>query len=65
MKRRIIELLVTLAFGLFVAPLTATAPPAGKLPRIGVLVPGCPPAPTEASKPCAKGCVTLVTSRTR
>jgi hypothetical protein len=33
MTRHLIGLLVTLAFGLFVAPLVADAPPAGKASR--------------------------------
>jgi len=39
-----IGLLVTFALGLLVAPLAATAPPPGKMPRIGVLELGAPPA---------------------
>ena len=35
--------LVTLALSLLTAPLAATAQPAGKIPRIGVLAPGPPP----------------------
>jgi len=38
--RRTLGLLVTLAFGLLVAPLAAEAQPAGKVPRIGLLIPG-------------------------
>src|SRR5713226_7952533 len=37
-------LLLTLALSLLVAPLAARAQPAGKIPRIGVLAPGSPPA---------------------
>jgi putative tryptophan/tyrosine transport system substrate-binding protein len=40
MTRRLIGLLVTLALGLLVAPLAAEAQQAGKVPRIGILVPG-------------------------
>jgi ABC-type uncharacterized transport system substrate-binding protein len=43
MMRRPFGLILTLALGLLVAPLTAAAPP-GKLPRIGVLALGPPPA---------------------
>jgi hypothetical protein len=39
MMRRWIRLLVTLAFGLLVAPLTAMAQPTGKTARIGYLTP--------------------------
>jgi putative ABC transport system substrate-binding protein len=42
MMRRTIALLVTLALGLLMAPLTAAAPP-GHLPRIGVLALDHPP----------------------
>jgi ABC-type uncharacterized transport system substrate-binding protein len=40
MTHRIIGLLVTLALGLFVAPLAAGAQPGGKVARIGYLVTG-------------------------
>jgi putative tryptophan/tyrosine transport system substrate-binding protein len=40
MMRRALRLLVTLALSLLVAPLTAEAQPAGKVPRIGLLIPG-------------------------
>ena len=43
MKRRIIELLVTLAFGLFVAPLVADAQPVGKVYHVGLLSTGSGP----------------------
>jgi ABC-type uncharacterized transport system substrate-binding protein len=43
MPRRTIGLLVTFILGLLVAPLAAHAQPAGKVPRIGVIVPGVPP----------------------
>jgi putative ABC transport system substrate-binding protein len=39
MTCRLIALLVTLAFGLFVAPLVANAQPAAKVARIGYLSP--------------------------
>jgi hypothetical protein len=35
--------IVVLIVSLLAAPLTAEAQPAGKLPRLGVLVPGLPP----------------------
>jgi putative tryptophan/tyrosine transport system substrate-binding protein len=52
MPRRILVLLVTLALGLYATPLAADAPPAAKVPRIGVLIPAeprSPPSPTVAA----------------
>jgi putative ABC transport system substrate-binding protein len=46
MTRRLIGLLVTLALGLLVAPLTAEAQPVGKVDRIGYLAVGLPPTPS-------------------
>jgi putative tryptophan/tyrosine transport system substrate-binding protein len=43
MPRHRITLLMTLALGLLMASLLAEAQPAGKVPRIGVIVPGIPP----------------------
>jgi putative tryptophan/tyrosine transport system substrate-binding protein len=43
MTRPTIGLLLTLALGLLVVPLAADAQPAGKMPRIGVLMQGVPP----------------------
>src|SRR5438093_7592745 len=43
MPRRTIGLLITLAFGLLVAPLVADAQPVGKLSRIGYLALGVSP----------------------
>jgi ABC-type uncharacterized transport system substrate-binding protein len=43
MPRHRIKLLMTLALGLLMASLLAEAQPAGKVPRIGVIVPGIPP----------------------
>ncbi len=43
MTRHRITLLMTLALGLLMASLLAEAPPAGKVPRIGVLLQGVPP----------------------
>jgi putative tryptophan/tyrosine transport system substrate-binding protein len=51
MPRRLIGLLVTLALGLLVAPLLAEAQPAGKVPRIGVLSTGSPPATLPRFEP--------------
>jgi putative tryptophan/tyrosine transport system substrate-binding protein len=46
MKRRIIELLVTLALGFLATPLTAAAQPVGKVYRIGYLAVGLSPTPS-------------------
>jgi putative tryptophan/tyrosine transport system substrate-binding protein len=56
MPRRCILLLITLALGLFVAPLAAEAPRGGKIARIGVLAPGAA-APEAAPTPsrCLQG----------
>jgi putative tryptophan/tyrosine transport system substrate-binding protein len=43
MPRHRIKLFMTLALGLLMASLLAEAQPAGKVPRIGVIVPGIPP----------------------
>jgi putative tryptophan/tyrosine transport system substrate-binding protein len=43
MTRRTVGLFVTLALGFLVVPLTATAQPSTKVPRIGLLVYGNPP----------------------
>jgi hypothetical protein len=43
MTRRTIGLRITLALGFLVAPLAANAQPVGKVPRLGVLLPGVPP----------------------
>ena len=45
MRLRALGLLVTLALGIFVAPLAAAAPPQGHIPRLGVLSPNPPPPP--------------------
>jgi len=50
MTRRTIGLLVTFILGLLVAPLAAPAQPAGKVPRIGVLMSGGRP-PSSCSNP--------------
>jgi putative ABC transport system substrate-binding protein len=47
MTRRTVGFIVTLALSLLVAPLAAEAQPAGKVPRLGVLVPAEPPSPEE------------------
>jgi putative tryptophan/tyrosine transport system substrate-binding protein len=44
MRRRLIGCFLTLALGLLVAPLAATEPAPEKMPRIGVLELGSPPA---------------------
>jgi putative ABC transport system substrate-binding protein len=44
MTRRTIGLIIILALGLLVSPLAAEAPPLTKVPRIGVLLSGSPPA---------------------
>jgi ABC-type uncharacterized transport system substrate-binding protein len=51
MTRRRIGLLITLALGLLVASLLAEAQPAGKVPRIGVLSTGSPPATLPRFEP--------------
>ena len=43
MSRRTMALLITLALGFLMASLLAEAQPAGKVPRIGVLMQGVPP----------------------
>jgi putative ABC transport system substrate-binding protein len=48
MTRRTIGLLVTLTLGFLVAPLTATAQPQGKIPRIGYLTDSAAPQEVEA-----------------
>jgi putative tryptophan/tyrosine transport system substrate-binding protein len=47
MTRRTMGLLITLALGLLVAPPAAVVQPMGKVPRIGVLVPGEAPSSQE------------------
>src|SRR6266487_3757613 len=46
MRLHLIGLIVTFALGLLVAPLTATAPPPGKVYRIGFLTAYSPPPPS-------------------
>src|SRR5882724_6162940 len=55
MKRRTIRFLVTLALGLLVAPLAAEAQPPRKVPRIGVLSTGSPPATVAFFAPFIQG----------
>jgi len=43
----LVGLTVILALGVFLAPLTATAQQRGKIPLVGVLSPGYPPAPSD------------------
>src|SRR2546422_6418273 len=46
---RAVGVIVMLTLGMLAAPLAAHAQPAGKIPRLGLLVPGTPPEPlTEA-----------------
>jgi putative tryptophan/tyrosine transport system substrate-binding protein len=55
MTRGTLGLLVTLALGLLVAPLAAEAQPLAKVPRIGVLSTGSPPAPAAFFAPFIQG----------
>jgi putative ABC transport system substrate-binding protein len=55
MTRRRIGLFITLALGLLLTPLTATAQPAGNLPCIGVLVPGLPTGPNRGVEAFRQG----------
>jgi putative tryptophan/tyrosine transport system substrate-binding protein len=50
-----IGLLVTIILGLLAAPLAADAQPAGKVPRIGVLSAGSPPATVPRFEPFIQG----------
>src|SRR5882724_13039690 len=55
MTRCTLGLLVTLALGLLVAPLAAEAQPPAKVPRIGVLSTGSPPATVAFFAPFIQG----------
>jgi putative ABC transport system substrate-binding protein len=55
MTRCTLGLLVTLALGLLVAPLAAAAQPPAKVPRIGVLSTGSPPATAAFFAPFIQG----------